>query len=145
MLPATSGNTGIITANTGSVLTLKDVTGTGVFIDGRELTGSDSGATADVNVSTKNADSNFTHDLNTPLSNLIVKVMISTDGTDNNSFEAGRYADDGSYGLNVSQVDADNILIQTSTLGILIIQGNGTIYAVNTDDYYYKIQAWKLG
>ena len=42
---ATSGNTGVIQSDTGSVLILKNVTGTGVFTNGRTLTGATSGAT----------------------------------------------------------------------------------------------------
>ncbi|KKK58223.1 hypothetical protein LCGC14_3046620, partial [marine sediment metagenome] len=147
---ATSGNTGIITADTGSVLTLKDVTGTGVFIDGRELTGSDSGATADVNVSTKNTDENVVHGLNAPLSDLLVKVMISTDGTDANSFELVDTGFDTAMsanttvGLSILAVDNDNVRVQTAIQGFLRIKDDGTRETVGSSDYYYKIVVYKL-
>ncbi len=44
---------------------------------------------------TKDADSNLNHALSAPLSELIVKVFVSTDGTDANSFEIG-YTDESS-------------------------------------------------
>ncbi len=146
---ATSGNTGIVTADTGSVLTLKDVTGTGVFIDGRELTGSDSGATADVNVSTKNTDESVAHNLDAPLSDLLVKVLISTDGTDANSFEIMTGVSDinspgFSSGLTIYQGDNNNITVQTGVHGIVYLDGSGGTQVLDTEDWFYKIKVYKL-
>ncbi len=144
-----SGNTGVVVSDSGSVLVLSDVTGTGVFTDDREITGGDSGATADVNVSTKNTDENVTHSLNAPLSDLLVKVLVSTDGTDANSFEAINEGFTSTtagfdYGITAFQVDTNNIKIQTGNEGILYAQDSGTMNSVNTEDWYYKIKVFKL-
>lgn len=93
---------------------------------------------------------NLTHNLNAPLSDLIVKVLISTDGTDNNSFtvDAGRDTNTGvalSSGITISQVDSNNILIQTGDAGIVALTAAGGSYFINTQNWYYKIKIWKLG
>ncbi len=100
---------------------------------------------------TKNADSNVTHNLNAPLSNLRVKVFISTDGTDANSFEVPHtdYSDQVSgtiqTGAKASQVDNDNIEIQTGAGGIFFLGDVGTTGVLTTQDYYYKVKVWYLG
>ncbi len=101
---------------------------------------------------TKNADSNVTHSLNAPLSELIVKLFISTDGTDANSFEVAPGLDDHNAlgtgnlccGINVGQVDANNILIQTGTHGVNIVNTDGTQLPIDNEDWYYKIKVYKL-
>ncbi len=71
---------------------------------------------------TLNVDSNVAHGLDAPLSELIVKVLVSTDGTDNNSWhiEGMVYNSVGnvSYGYTIYQVDLNNILIQTGINGL---------------------------
>ena len=102
---------------------------------------------------TKNADSNVAHNLGAPLSDLLVKVFISTDGTDANSFEVAPGLDDHNSlstgniccGINVGQVDANNILIQTGTNGINIVNTDGTQLPIDTEDWYYKIKVWHIG
>lgn len=94
----------------------------------------------------KNADSNVTHNLNAPLSDILVKVLYSTDGTDANSFEMvdTRTTSSLKHGVVVFQVDSNNIKVQTATGGVLTILDNGLTYTINTDDWYYKIVVYKL-
>jgi hypothetical protein len=98
---------------------------------------------------TKNTDSNVTHNLNAPLSKLLVKVLISTDGTDANSFEVtfSTYVDSGSSsrGITVYQVDSNTIKVQTGTNGILYAQDDGSMAGIDTEDWYYKIKVYYLG
>jgi len=145
---ATSANTGIIQSDTGSVLILKNVTGTGIFTDGRELTGGTSGATADVNESTsnKNADSNLLYDFDINSYNLIYNISASTDGTENNSFNLGQSPDwtTNSYGMQIDQTDSDSAIIQTGTSGTWYMDGSGAISTVNTQDWFYKIYASRV-
>ena len=144
---ATSGNIGIVVSDSGTVLVLSDVTGTGIFIDGRQITGGTSGATADVNGATKNLDANFTHNLDAPVSDLLIKVLISTDGTDANSFEilGADYAGSASAGgYTFWQIDNNNIKVQTGNNGVNYILDDGTLTAVDTEDWYYKIVVYRL-
>ena len=91
----------------------------------------------------KDTDSNVTHNLDTALSNLIVKLLVSTDGADANSFEfvtVNVAASAGNrYGVTIYGVNNDNVLIQTGTHGIQSVLSDGTVGAVDTDDWYYKI------
>lgn len=92
----------------------------------------------------KNTDSSITHNLNQPLLNLLVKVFVSSDGTDANSMEcfpAGSY-----YGWTNITVDNNNITVQTATLGLVYYDGGpGTATAINTQDWYYKVKVYFLG
>ncbi len=98
---------------------------------------------------TKNADSNVTHNLNAPLSDLLVKVLISTDGTDANSFEMGHAVHyDGTIdtGITIFNIDNNNIRVQTGSLGFKYNQdSNGAIVTIAAQDWYYEINIWKLG
>jgi hypothetical protein len=95
--------------------------------------------------------SNVNHALDAPLSELLVKVLISTDGTDANSFEVIQ-ADDNTtdYGCTIYYVDDDNILVQTGNGGIAfvsdgaIVGSAGSVYRIDTESWYYKIKVWKL-
>ncbi|KKL50528.1 hypothetical protein LCGC14_2304600, partial [marine sediment metagenome] len=93
---------------------------------------------------TKNLDSNVTHNLNTPLSDLMVKLLVSPTGVDGDSFELIVGADDG-WGVTVYYVDANNILVQTGVSGIIYINATGGSAGIDTEDWYYKIKVWKLG
>ena len=82
----------------------------------------------------------------------LVKVLISTDGTDDNSFEITETANhleyDGTwydYGVAINQVDTNNLLIQTGDYGIRYVTTDGTGITIDTESYYYKIKVWKLG
>ena len=96
---------------------------------------------------TKNADSNVTHNLDAPLSDLLMKFLISTDGTDANSFEIYQSTFDSAqaatvnFGVIINQVDSDNLLIQTGVQGIHFLQSDGTGAVIDTEDWHYKIVA----
>lgn len=101
---------------------------------------------------TLNTDSYVTHNLNAPLSNLLVKVFISTDGTDANSFEVSRgsqydYNNSSvqSYGYDLLQVDDNNILIQTGGNGLNYLSAAGLVTALDTENWYYKVKVWYIG
>ncbi len=89
---------------------------------------------------TKDADSNVTHNLGKHLRELDVRLIISPTGADSDSFEikiGTDGTDSGSYGLNAKEVDDDNIKIQTGAAGILYILEDGSNGALG--DWYYKI------
>ncbi len=100
---------------------------------------------------TKNADSNVNHGLDVPLSDLLVTVLASSDGTDANSFQIldSNYTDQVSgtlvWGFTPLAVDNDNIKIQTATNGITAILDAGGQNTIDTEDWYYKIKVWSLG
>lgn len=145
----TSGTTGIVMSNDGSTLILRNVAeaaGGDGFDNNEEITGSITGATADVNEAsgnTKDQDSNVYHGFSKNLSDLLVRVLISTDGTDNNSFEiiyAVNEASAGQVGMTIYQIDTNNIKVQTGTTGIRFFADDGTCTAIlDNEDYYYKI------
>ena len=59
-----------------------------------------------------------------------------------NSFEIeiGSDIDSGDHrGLTPYQVDTNNLLIQTGTLGLLYINASGVAVVIDTEDWYYKI------
>ncbi len=93
---------------------------------------------------------NLNHGLNAPLSDLLVKVLISTDGTDANSFEIGRenFSDVGAteeWNYTIYAVDNNNIKIQTGTKGCIYIDDNGIGQGLDVENWHYKIKVWKLG
>lgn len=96
---------------------------------------------------TKNVDSDVDHNLTVNISKLLVKVLISTDGTDANSFEVlTNYASaaSGTQGIQVNQVDTDSLIVQTGASGILTLQSDGTPLYLDTEDWYYKIVVIRL-
>ena len=100
---------------------------------------------------TKDTDSNVAHNLNAPLYKLFVKVLVSTDGTDNNSFDILNQqvyfggVDVARYGMQVYQVDSNNIKVQTAANGIIILDDNGIHTVVDSQDWYYKVRVYYLG
>ena len=101
---------------------------------------------------TLNTDSNVTHNLNAPLSNLLVKLFISTDGTDANSFEVPLNEDyvnvagvNFYFGAVVFGVDNNNVKIQTGTDGIGSLNDSGVLVVIDTENWYFKIKIWYLG
>jgi len=90
----------------------------------------------------------ITHNLNAPLYKLFVKVLISTDGTDNNSFEPNGISynsPDTHYGYMVNQIDTNNIGIQTGLLGIGYLDSSGDFIAINAENWYYRVRVYYLG
>lgn len=89
---------------------------------------------------------NVNHALDAPISDLLIKVLISTDGTDANSFEPITMSIDNASptGMIIYDVDDDNIKIQTATGGLRIIQDDGSQILLDTENWYYKIKVYKL-
>jgi len=100
---------------------------------------------------TLNTDSNVTHNLNAPLSNLLVKLMISTDGTDANSFEIPNApltinaAADRQLGWVIWQMGLNDIKIQTGDYGLNYPSDAGTELRIDTENWYYKVKVWFVG
>ena len=98
----------------------------------------------------KNAGGNIVHNLGRSLSDLLVKVTISTDGTDENSFETyGSYATAHEatlqrIGYTIEHVDDNNLKINTGAEGLLQIITNGTQVIIDNEDWYYRIKVFKL-
>ena len=92
------------------------------------------------------------HNLNAPLSDLLVKIFISTDRTDNNSLEVALGLDDHNAlgtgniaaGIGIVQVDNNNLVVRTGTNGINIVTANGTQRPIDNESWYYKIKVWRL-
>lgn len=147
-----SGNTGIITNDTGSTLILKEVTGGGTFTNNRLLTGADSGATADVDETatgdTKNKNSNVTHNLDSNQSQLAMYFYVSSDGTDANSILIGTVDSVGSSGSDFGHTarfsSVNELQIATTTAGLIFVNAVGNAEIINTDDWYYKIVVRKV-
>lgn len=93
-----------------------------------------------------NAEFLITHNLNSNLSDLIVKAFISTDGTEANSYNIDvgtAYTGSTPYGFTAYYVSTNQIKLQTATNGLIIIQDDGTALAVNSQSYYYKVVVYK--
>jgi hypothetical protein len=91
---------------------------------------------------TLNVDSNVLHNLNINLKNIHIKLIISTDGTDANSFEIGMSGpQDNSTAAGVQRfyIDSNNIKIQTGTTGIKYFDDTGSIINITTQSWYYKV------
>ncbi len=104
---------------------------------------------------TKNADSNVNHGLDAPLSDLLVVIMLSSDGTDANSIDITRAhwtVDTGGGGTNNSggmQLYADSsseFHIQTGAqiVGYTLSEASGAVASIDTEDWFYKIKVWKM-
>lgn len=99
---------------------------------------------------TKDADSNLNHGLTANLSDLLVKIFLSTDGTDANSFEITNVdfsqasASNIKFGIRISQVDTANIQLQTGIHGLVSLTDAGDFIIIDAEDWYYKIKVYKL-
>jgi len=86
------------------------------------------------------------HNLNASLSDLLVKVMISTDGTDGNSWETKGWIYAGgaaAYGVELQAIDDNSFIVQTGASGVDYLDNNGTPTVV-PNGLYYKIKVFKL-
>jgi len=142
---AISGYTGAVMTDSGAILVLKDVVG-GFFTNNRQITGGTSGATADVNGATKNIDTDFYHGLTINMSQLISEFLISTDGTDNNSFFicGMELPAAGHSGFTRYQIDTDSYKWQTGGRGLVYLNDAGVAQLLDTEDWYYKIKCYYL-
>jgi hypothetical protein len=123
---ATSLNTGIIQADTGSTLTLKNVTGTGIWTNNRQITGASSAATADVNEpagTNINQDTNLFHEFGMDFNIIRTELYLNTTA----SFTNARlivYGDSGGggWGEGRQQIDTNTVNYQ-SAAGLAYIIG----------------------
>jgi len=139
---ATSNNTGIIVADSGTALTLWRCTGTGIFTNDRVLTGQISLATANVNNAStdKNTDYNFYHGFGKTSATLSVTGMTSSDKAEANIIQiypCYMLGAGGDYACVLKGIDTNNIQIQTATNGTLWINGAALTY-LDTEDWYYR-------
>ena len=143
----TSGATGIIDADTGSILTLREINGL-MFSDGEQLTDDSTGVTADVNGSPKNVDSNIYHGFDTNQENLNIILMYNTTASDTGCQILGEYSFSSSgsfgYGYNLNQIDSNNVKLQTGKSGFDALDDTGSRLLIDTEDWYYKIIVTKL-
>jgi len=93
---------------------------------------------------------NVVHNLGINLSDMLVKVLISTDGTDTNSFECRDYMIYNTtgvkfLGITIYQVNTNQITIQTGTFGLAYITAAGVLDAIDDEAWYYKVKVYHLG
>ena len=101
----------------------------------------------------RNTDWSVIHNLNENLSDLIVKIFVSTDGTEANAFSvtdfSGYNATDTTatrYGARITQVSLDALNIHTGSHGFLDIHPTtGVAVGIAVNSYYYKIVVYYLG
>ncbi len=93
----------------------------------------------------------ITHNLNAPLSELIIKLMLSSDGTDANSFDLtpqGHYrANDGTgFGIHYYAIGNNSFNIVTAANGVQrFLSTDGSASALGgADSFYYKVIVYKL-
>lgn len=94
-----------------------------------------------------NATLTITHNLNANLSELIVKLFISTDGTEANSFEmdfASIESSSTNNGIAKYQTSVNEINIYTGTSGARYVLDTGGLGLLDTDSFYYKVVVYKL-
>ncbi len=146
---STSSNTWVITADTGSILTCKEATGTGFATDNRTLTGSTSGTTALVNKAgstTKNVDSTVVHSLGYQVDELDIQVWVgATSGTRTYGIDkaiqgGGIYADAGAGILGSSTT---SFYVQSANGGLRTCNDAGDDVDIDTEDWYYNILVTK--
>ena len=97
---------------------------------------------------------NVVHNLNTPASQLIIKLLASSDATEANSvvIPMGSNANDGGgdeFGWQITPIDDDNLTVTTAQSGVSYTRqnGNGAGFIVNSgSDYsqYYKVVVFKV-
>jgi len=88
---------------------------------------------------------NVVHNFGLPLSDLLIRVLISTDGTDANSFEpVGFMTFDGlsgqEYGYFIDAVDNNTISVITAAYGIPQYNAAGQWFnTITTESWYYRV------
>lgn len=138
-----SGVSGIMISDTGSVCVMKNMAGIGVWTNNYYLKGMTSNAVALVNVSTKNVDSNITHNLGKNITNLTIKAFCSF-GTTGSDATGKRLLDNGAdygndYGSGPTGINTNSLLYSTFTSGATCYTDAGAIATLTTEDYSYKI------
>jgi hypothetical protein len=123
------------------ILILYECTGGGSFINNAAITGNNSSAAAVVNGATLNVDSNFYHGSGLDMDKYNKIFQISTDGTNNNSFEIGDV--ESNYGAATGwikyQIDTNNFMIQTGLSGLTYITGAGAFIPIDAENWFHRI------
>ena len=97
------------------------------------------------------AEFTVTHGLNAPLSDLIVKFFISTDGTEANAFEVASTSQfwqnsaalSQNAGLQFRAIGANAVEIQTGADGINYVTASGLTNTIDTEAWYYKVKVYR--
>jgi hypothetical protein len=90
----------------------------------------------------QNKEFTATHNLGLALDKLDIDFLISTDGTDANSFkilDTDSSTTLDSTGIEIYYVSDNAIKVQTGTYGLLYILDSGTSFRLDTESYYYRI------
>jgi hypothetical protein len=137
-----TGVEGIIQADTGTALKLKNVEGGGIFTNNFYLKGETSGATSIVNEaagSNKNINSDLFHEFGKNLNQLKTRIYGSTDGTENNSFEyIWCNIATTEFGWNPLQTDTNNLTIPTGNGGLVYKPSAGAAVVVDAENWYIR-------
>jgi hypothetical protein len=149
LVTETGGNAcvGRVLKNTGTVLTVYNVTNGGVVADGNQLTGGSSGATADSNEGTtsKNKDRPIYNPTpgKTFLDYKFELILSENNAIDTTTFNQaiGNIDATPNYGTTKWYVDATNTKIRTGTGGLVRIpSAGGSAQAIAAQNWYYEIQ-----
>jgi len=102
-----------------------------------------------INSDWTNAELTVTHNFEADLSELIVKLFMSSDGTDANGFDiltiTETHASTGSQrGIIAQSVGDSSFKLQTGTNGVDIMNDDGSLTALTSSTYYYRIVVYKL-
>lgn len=135
-----TGVYGTVMTDSGSVLVLKDAV-KGTFTNNYYLKGGTSGATADVNVATKNVSTDVYHGLGRNVSDLTYKILVNATATyDGCKDPQWTYAASGSYvGASWYQVDTNSCSLYAGNNGFGYIISSGGVLNVDNEDWYYNI------
>lgn len=145
VVEAVSGNYGWIIYDSGTALTLVFIVEDGNgFTNASALTGQISTATATVNGNTKNVDSNIRHGWGKNQKKVLSIFHISTDGTETNNkksvYPAPYRSSNVDCGLEMQEVDTNNVLLQSGTVGLgWIFNAAGLGTFIDTEDYYSNV------
>lgn len=94
------------------------------------------------------AGGDLVHNLNASLKDLIIKVLISTDGTDTNSFEIANISNTttgAQNGWNAFYIDANTLRIQTGGNGLAYQPDSGAaMVAITNQSWKYRIIVCKI-
>jgi hypothetical protein len=90
-----------------------------------------------------------THNLGAPLSELSVRVFVSSDGTEANSRETGLYAaynntGPQNVGMQLVAIDDDSFTLQTGADGFWYITSTGSFDRIDTESWYYRVVVYRL-
>ena len=121
-------------------LHLRNVGGGGNFTDNYYLKGERSGATSQVNGATKNVDKVFTHLWVGYADSILFSLSVSETGSDTDAYFWNAGYNYGSYALQVTCPDYNNMKIHTGSSGFYYSDDSGAAVLLDTEDWYYRVQ-----